>query len=104
MSGISPGNSQRLPRRLVRISRRQKLPTRVAISRQKKAIAAKEMREALFWLRLIRACGLCPQETVQPLLQEAHELTAMLTAGMKRLHPIAMANLTFVGVALLSEF
>jgi four helix bundle protein len=46
------------------------------------------MRETLFWLRLIRACGLCREETVQPLLQEADELTAMLTAGMKRLHPI----------------
>jgi four helix bundle protein len=66
----------------------------------KNAIAAKEMRETLFWLRLIRACRLCPEETVQPLLQEAHELTAMLTAGLKRLHPIAPAILAFAGIAL----
>jgi four helix bundle protein len=58
----------------------------------KNAIAAKEMRETLFWLRLIRACRLCPEETVQPLQQEAHELTAMLTAGMKRLHPASPSS------------
>jgi len=58
----------------------------------KNAIAAKEMRETLFWLRLIRACRLCPDETVQPLQQEVHELTAMLTASMKRLHPVSPSS------------
>jgi len=33
----------------------------------------------LFWLRLLRACHLSPAETVQPLLKEADELTAILT-------------------------
>jgi hypothetical protein len=32
---------------------------------------------------------------VQPLLVEANELTAMLTAGMRRLHPIATLIITF---------
>ena len=53
----------------------------------KNSISLKEMREALFWLRVIRRCGLVSKERVQPLLREADELTAMLTAGMKRLRP-----------------
>ena len=69
----------------------------------KNAIATKEMRETLFWLRVIRACRLASEEAVQPLLQEADELTAMLTAGMKRLHPIVTAILTILGVALFSQ-
>ena len=54
----------------------------------KNAIAAKEIRETLFWLRLVRACRLAPEEAVQPLLGEADELTSMLTAAMKRLNPV----------------
>jgi len=54
----------------------------------KNALSLKEMRETLYWLRLIRACTLAPEETVQPLLVEANELTAMLAAGMKRLNPV----------------
>ena len=53
----------------------------------KNAISLKEMREALFWLRLIKSCNLASADAVQPLLMEADELTAMLTAGMKRLNP-----------------
>jgi four helix bundle protein len=53
----------------------------------KNAISLKEIREAHYWLRIINRYGLTPQHTVQPLLAEANELTAMLTAGMKRLHP-----------------
>jgi four helix bundle protein len=53
----------------------------------KNAISLKEMREVLFWLRLIKSCNLASEGTVQPLLTEADELTAMLTAGMKRLNP-----------------
>jgi four helix bundle protein len=55
----------------------------------KNAIALKEMRESRYWLRLIVRCNLAPKEIVQPLLTEASELTAMLTSGMKRLHPVA---------------
>ena len=54
----------------------------------KNAIALKEMRETLYWLRVIVKCNLAKPEIVQPLLVEADELTAMLTAGMKRLHPV----------------
>ena len=53
----------------------------------KNAIALKEMRETLYWLRLISSTNLAPPETVAPLIDEARQLTAMLTAGMKRLHP-----------------
>jgi four helix bundle protein len=53
----------------------------------KNAISLKEMREALYWLRVIQRCRLAAPTTVPPLLKEADELTAMLTAGMKRLHP-----------------
>lgn len=54
----------------------------------KNAISLKEMRETLYRLRLILKCNLARPEVVQPLLLEANELTAMLTAGMKRLHPV----------------
>jgi len=54
----------------------------------KNAISLKEMRETLYWLRLILKCRLAAPDAVQPLLTEANELTAMLTAGMKRLHPV----------------
>jgi hypothetical protein len=33
---------------------------------------------------VVQQCGLAPEGTVRPLLAEASELTAMLTAGMKR--------------------
>ena len=57
----------------------------------KNSISLKEMRESLYWLRVIRHCHLAPDVDVLPLLNEANELTAMLTAGMKRLHPIPPA-------------
>ena len=53
----------------------------------KNSISLKEMRESRYWLRLISRCELAPTADVQPLLDEANELTAMLTAGMKRLNP-----------------
>jgi four helix bundle protein len=53
----------------------------------KTAISLKEMREALYWLRVVQRCRLSGPISVQPLLHEANELTAMLTAGMKRLNP-----------------
>ena len=59
----------------------------------KNAISLKEIREALYWLRLIERCRLAPTARVRPLLAEAAELTAMLTAGMKRLHPVALRAL-----------
>ena len=56
----------------------------------KNAISLKEARESLYWLRVIQRCRLAPEERVRPLLEEAGELTAMLTAGMKRLRPVAL--------------
>ena len=56
----------------------------------KNAISLKEAREALYWLRVIQRCQLAPEERIRPLLEEASELTAMLTAGMRRLRPVAL--------------
>jgi four helix bundle protein len=53
----------------------------------KNSISLKEMREALYWLRVIDRCNLAAGADIQPLLDEANQLTAMLTAGMKRLNP-----------------
>jgi four helix bundle protein len=64
----------------------------------KNAISLKEMREALYWLRVIVRCGLAPIDSVQPLVTEANELTAMLTAGMKRLHPIVPVVIALIGL------
>jgi four helix bundle protein len=58
----------------------------------KNAIALKEMRETLYWLRVIDACELARKEIVQPLVIEADELVAMLTAGMKRLRPLVPSS------------
>jgi hypothetical protein len=60
----------------------------------KNSIALKEIRETLYWLRVIRRCELAREESVQPLITEADELTAMLTAGMKRLHTVGIFFLT----------
>ena len=70
----------------------------------KNAISLKEIREALYWIRIIQRCRLAPAETVQPLLAEAEELTAMLTAGMKRLRPVALRILAGVVFALVLSF
>src|SRR6476659_8302414 len=68
----------------------------------KNAISLKEAREALYWLRVIDRCRLVPSERVQPLLHEASELTAMLTAGMKRLRPVTQRSLN--GAVVSSQF
>jgi four helix bundle protein len=46
----------------------------------KNAISLKEIREALYWLRVMQRCHLAPEQRLRPLLEEASELTAMLTA------------------------
>ena len=66
----------------------------------KNSVSLKEMHETLYWLRVIRRCKLAPDATVQPLLVEANELTSMLTAGMKRLHPVGL-TLLVIGVSAL---
>jgi four helix bundle protein len=72
----------------------------------KNAISLKEIREALYWLRIIQRCKLADADSAERLLLEASELTAMLTAGMKRLRPNAfqifalMATVAAMSVAL----
>ena len=51
----------------------------------KNALCVKEMRESLYWLRVLERCELAPSSELAPLLLEANQLTAMLTAGMKRI-------------------
>jgi four helix bundle protein len=72
-------------------------------SAAKNSISLKEMRESLYWLKVICRCGLAPAVEVQPLLDEASELTAMLTAGMKRLRPVLLALLVVAFAVLFSE-
>src|SRR5262245_21552482 len=49
------------------------------------AVALKEAREALYWLRLIRATKLADQVPLQPLAREANELVAILTTTHRKL-------------------
>jgi four helix bundle protein len=60
----------------------------VAVSRRdmalKQAIALREARESVYWLKLLIACQSCQAE-VAPLLQEANEFVAMLTVSVKKL-------------------
>jgi four helix bundle protein len=49
----------------------------------KNFISLKESRETRFWLRLIAATDPPLQKELQPLLQEANEFIAMLTATLK---------------------
>jgi len=50
----------------------------------KVCIALKEAREARFWLRLISVSGLLPADAVQPHLQEADEIVAILITIVRR--------------------
>src|SRR5260221_8812164 len=45
----------------------------------KVGVANKELREALYWLRLARDADLVPGSRLDPLVQEADELVAILT-------------------------
>ena len=44
-------------------------------------IAGKEMRESHYWLRLIQRARFAPSVDLAPLISEAHELVAILTAS-----------------------
>lgn len=50
----------------------------------KYSIACKEARETHYWLRLIAESDLIPSDCLQPLLQECHELIAILTTIIKK--------------------
>lgn len=49
----------------------------------KLAIAEEEADESCYWLELIIAAELIPEQLVAPLLKEAKEITAILTASGK---------------------
>lgn len=51
----------------------------------KVSIALKEARETRYWLRLLIATGFVPEAQLAPLLDEAIQLTAILTAIVKKL-------------------
>lgn len=48
----------------------------------KVSVAAKEMRESLYWLRLIEEAGLV-EHSISELTREANELVAILTSSVK---------------------
>lgn len=47
----------------------------------KLAVAEEEADETCYWLELISAAGLLPHSRVEPLLNEAREIAAILTAA-----------------------
>ena len=49
----------------------------------KLGIAEEEGDETQFWLEMIMESGLIPSNRLKPLLQEAHEITAILAASRK---------------------
>lgn len=50
----------------------------------KNGIVLREARESRYWMRLIAATGLAPQESVAPLLTEADELVGIFTATVRK--------------------
>ncbi|MCA9131403.1 MAG: four helix bundle protein [Planctomycetales bacterium] len=50
----------------------------------KYSIACKEARESHYWLRLIVATELMPADRLAPLIDEANQLVAVLTAIIKK--------------------
>jgi four helix bundle protein len=46
----------------------------------KARISLKEARESHYWLRIMTTCELVPRRRLEPLLNEANELVAILTA------------------------
>jgi four helix bundle protein len=64
----------------------------------KTGIARKEARETWRWILLIRDADLLPSDKLEPLIDEADQLVAMLTAGSKRLQ-IKIARASMAGPA-----
>jgi four helix bundle protein len=50
----------------------------------KYSIACKEARESHYWLRLLAATGVTSQPRVEPLIDEANQLVAILTSIVKK--------------------
>jgi four helix bundle protein len=57
----------------------------------KQAIALREARESVYWLKLLIAGGHYPDE-LTPLAKEASEFVAMLTASVKKLRASDLAR------------
>jgi four helix bundle protein len=51
----------------------------------KVSISLKEARETRYWLRLLTATAIIPEPQLTPLLDEANQLTAILTTIVKKL-------------------
>jgi four helix bundle protein len=49
----------------------------------KVSVATKEMREALYWLKLVRKAELSPRRSVDGLIGEVNELVAILSSSTK---------------------
>src|SRR5881398_1517468 len=50
-------------------------------------VSLKEARESHFWLRLLSSSEMLPSRRVMPLIQEANEIVAILTAIAKKTNP-----------------
>ena len=48
------------------------------------SIALREAREARYWLRIMRRTDLAPPERLDPLIQEAGEIYAVLSAIVRK--------------------
>jgi len=46
-------------------------------------VAGKEVRESVYWLRVIGEAGLSRNPKLEPLVREGNELTAILKASAK---------------------
>lgn len=71
----------------------------------KTAIALREARESLYWLRLIRQCQLISSADLDGLASEADELVAILTTIVRRARTtllMSVASRGFVLIALLA--
>ncbi len=51
----------------------------------KNSIALKEARETHYWLRLLTATGIIPEQQLESLLDEVRQITAILTTIVKKL-------------------
>ncbi|HAH59590.1 MAG: hypothetical protein PHW35_03060 [Lentimicrobiaceae bacterium] len=61
--------------------RMMKLPLNV-IKLTKRFPVSRESDETVFWLELIIASGLVPEEQVAPILKEANEIVAMMVRSL----------------------
>jgi four helix bundle protein len=88
----SPGVSRTLARQILRSGTSIGANIEEAQASQSEAdfvskysIACKEARQTHCWLRLLSACAFVPENRLEPLLNECHELIAILTTIIKKL-------------------